>query len=57
MILVVDEFIERAAERQAAYRELRRAWAEEIGRPIPKRKRKGTHPDPGTIDAAADEVD
>ena len=51
------DFMQMAAERQAAYRETRKAWAEEIGRPIPKRKRRFQHPEPGVIDAAADEVD
>lgn len=49
-------FADEQAAKQAAYRALRAAWAEALGRPIPKRKRRATHLAPGVYDAAEDEA-
>lgn len=40
-----------AAEKRAAYRLIRKAWAAEIGFPYPKRKKRDIRPEPNTIDS------
>lgn len=45
---------EQAEERQAAYHEVRRAWAEEINFPFPERRSRKRKPFPGVLDAADD---
>lgn len=41
---------------QLAYVERRRAWAEEIGRPYPKRRKVEDRPEPAVIDLEDDEL-
>jgi len=44
-----------AVEQQSIYDELRADWADEIGRPIPKRRKK-VKPPPGSLELEDEEL-